>query len=93
MGQVFPFKEKPPAADPKTILLILSIHVNSRGGPPKPPTIRSFPAFNYAVPWPYSGGRVEYKLPEAAMNAKTIIIGLVILAVVVSVILTCNQAG
>lgn len=33
------------------------------------------------------------KLPEVAMNAKTIIIGLVILAVVVSVILTCNQGG
>ena len=65
----------------------------ARGGPPKPPTIRPTTAFNYPIPWPYSGGRVEHKLPEAAMNAKTIIIGLVILAVVVSVILTCNQAG
>ena len=57
------------------------------GGRAKPPTIRPIAAFNYPLPWPYSGGRVEYKLPEAAMNAKTIIIGLVILAVVITVII------
>ena len=58
-------------------------------GKPKATETRPFTAFNYPIPWPYSGGLIQRK-PEAAMNAKTIIIGLVILAVVITIIINCN---
>ena len=55
-------------------------------GKPKATRIRPPVAFNYPIPWPYSGGLIQQK-PEAAVNAKTIIIGLVILAVVITIII------